>query len=749
MRVIRGMKGLKKGETDGVITVMLAMLLFPILSLLLMSLESARLKAEGAVMSAQLDTAVASVSGEYYDPLYEEYGIYGMYGIDAEELIRSYLEYSEEGTSGSSYGNGVFAPDTVTSVEISDTVNLLSGGGALVKEQMITEGAYGAAESLAEKLLDAAGLLDSESEAQEIAAAKITAEQELAGMDLEIAELMQLLDGAPVSSGGYTFDENGNLTGAKIFVKNIVLGGISKKTVYVDNDTVYNTALPYYYDWDNASEQLRAALSEADSVSGEMMATLTEMLLLVQSDLAKTNQAIPHLTTLSAYQETIKPAVLAFENVLSAGQSVLSSDLYEQYLGELSKMQKYVRITVGDGYDFSGMKARLEKNAAVLQQVYDKLLPLSEKKNQTVSLWKTGLKDVTELMKGYSLEGLVLDYSGITGKVMAADDSLWSAVKKFLANGVDSYLFPDADSLSDRTYLDEALPSQTICGEEEDLFTFPLLADDSADSTEYLEEYLESDELSGAIGWLREGTGAIGEKLLLISYISDHFEQYTDTGENGALAYEQEYLLFGSANDRTNLRKTAMSIFGLRAICNLVYSLSDPTLAAEALELTGPLAEVLPFAAVVVQYILLIGVGVENALLETVEILYGKTVPLLESAAVFQTGLSDLASIGKSAIHAKAEAYSGSETFGLGYREYLLLFLMASDSDNLVYRSMDLMQGKMRQTYDSAFTFSECYAGFGVTVKGCGRQVFSSVVTTDGVSFDGAREWTKKSAFSY
>ena len=151
----------------------------------------------------------------------------------------------------------------------------------------------------------------------------------------------------------------------------------------------------------------------------------------------------------------------------------------------------------------------------------------------------------------------------------------------------------------------------------------------------------------------------------------------------------------------------------------------------------------------VLQYILVIGVGARNAILETMELLDGKTVPLTESKLSFQSGLSDLVNIGEEELREEAEAYSGYSGFGLNYREYLMLFLMTVDSDRLVYRSMDLMQGKLQENYDSEFTFSECIAGFGVTVQGTGETVFSDIVAADGIRYEPAAEWTVQTAFSY
>jgi len=745
-------------EAPGVITVMLAMTLFLILSLVLVSLESARISCERSMLTMELQTALESVAGEYYAPLFDEYGIYGLYGIDIEDAIQEYLTISEQVTknalSEGSVENGLFAQDVITSVTCSDRVNLLSGGGVLVKNQMVTDGAVVGAEAIAEKLLSAANLLTDTEETGKVVSAKLAAEQQLAGMDLLLVKLMVLLDGAPVSEGGFTYDERGNLIGNSLFLKRMVYGRVTMDNVAIDKQLVYDLAEPYCQNVValvmNLQEQVEAAKGNGQGIPvEELMPKLINLQALLQYTENKYHELAKLLPSLVSYQNKVAPLVDNFDKTLALGKDYLGDELYSQYATELQKMKRYVSLTIdGKGYDFSAMTKAMQKNLARVETALAAITELMHGNPADLSAWEVALRAVDSSLNGYSLEAFRMDYSGITGKIMTYDDSLWNAVKSFLENGIDGYLLGDLSSVSNSILLDENLPSEDISGEESELFSYKSIAIEDLADTESLNRYLKSEELSGSMKWLRDTAGAIGEKMLLVSYVSQHFANYTDKEQDGVLAYEQEYILFGSLKDRTNVRRAAMSIFGLRSIVNVVYALTDPTLNAEALKVAGSLAEICPFAAAIIQYAVLIAIGLENALLETIELLQGKVVPLIESTRSFQTKVSDLAGIGKTAMQNRATAYQGSTTFGLDYSQYLLLFLLAKGTDKIVYRSMDLIQGNM-QLKDSEFRLRDCVYSFGVTVEAQGRSVYTRISFGDGLKASEEVSYSVKGAFAY
>ena len=134
------------GETDGAVTVLMTFVTVLILSLILVSLESARQQGAVAILRMNVQTAAESVLGEYYAPLFDDYGLYGLYDVDVAEEIQSYLETSgrpEKEIAGShpreSKSCYSYAYD-VSEVALSRTVSLLHGGAVICRNQMIEEG---------------------------------------------------------------------------------------------------------------------------------------------------------------------------------------------------------------------------------------------------------------------------------------------------------------------------------------------------------------------------------------------------------------------------------------------------------------------------------------------------------------------------------------------------------------------------------------------------------------------------------
>ena len=60
--------------------------------------------------------------------------------------------------------------------------------------------------------------------------------------------------------------------------------------------------------------------------------------------------------------------------------------------------------------------------------------------------------------------------------------------------------------------------------------------------------------------------GEASDTLLFHSYLATHFGDFLEENGNGALSYEQEYLIAGKATDRENLSSVAMRVCAIRTI---------------------------------------------------------------------------------------------------------------------------------------------------------------------------------------
>lgn len=706
------------------ISVMLALVLFLLLSLILVTLESARVSAMRAMVTLNLNSSLEAVLSDYYEPLFDDYGIYGLYGIDPEAELKSYLAAAASPLDAlpelylGQRNSGYVYSYEIQNVEISNKTHLLDGGGAIVTAQMMEAGALDGMEMIAEELLDALKLLDSAEETKELLQEKIAVEQQLAYMDSELLALMQTVDGAPVDSGGFVVDANGDLVCGKRFAKRLVPGAVSKETVMLEHGGIYAALRDRYVDGKLLLTEMQALGERVGSEDGaleKLKEKEVELRLLLLSCRETTEQALGTLETLISYQEQVKPMVSEWERALAGGKALLGDTQYAAYLEELETMKKYAGMTLDtSAYDFPAMQQTLRQNLSCLLRMEESYVNY-EKAGR--SEWQSRMEMVQRIFRDYSFAALRLDYSGIQGITIQTENSGWEELCEFLLNGMDSYLFTGEEELSRRSIVDAELPSKSILGDAQELYRLPRLTKEDLKDTAFIQNYLEGEAVDGICGFLSETAEQIGEKLLLLSYMNARFGNYTEQ-KQGALFYQQEYLIFGSMRDITNVRQAAYSILGIRLLMNLLHAFTNPAMTAQATayatELVGGLG--MPFLIAVCEYVILFVCGVQNALLETIELLQGKAVPFLVSASSFQIRMEEIFSMGKSGLHARAAAYTGGAGFCLTYSHYLLLFLLPVSREHLTYRAMDLIQENIQLYYEPAFQLSQCIHSFGAAV---------------------------------
>ncbi len=713
----------KKKTYTASISVLLSLSLFLILSLLLVLLESARVNAMRAMVTLNLQSSLEAVLSNYYEPLFNDYGIYGLYDVQLEEELADCMEAAAspladlpEFYTGAKDSSFAFSYD-LSDIKVCNETDLLDGGGQIVAAQMMEAGAVDGIEIVAEKLLEAVHLLDDAEETATLLQEKMAVEQQLAYMDMELLALMQAVDGAPVAAGGFVVDKNGNYVCGTRFVKRLVPGAVSKESVLLQAN-FYESLKERYVDGWVLLAQMNS-LGEQAATQEESLVLLrekeVELRLLLASCKEAAQKGLAALEKLLVYQEQAAPLVAELERTLKAGEELLGESLFSSCMEELATMKKYAGMTLStEGYDFAAMQQTLLKNLQCLEQLEEAYVTYDK---GGYPGWSAGMKAAQRIFRDYSFDSFQLDYSEIRGTVVLTDTSGWDALVEFLLKGIDSYLFTGEEELSYRAIYDWNLPSKNVSGGAEDLYRLPKLTEEDLQDTEFVQEYLQGDALGGIRGFLLESTERIGEKLLLVAYMHTHFGNYTEQ-EQGVLLYQQEYLLFGSMRDISNVRQCAYSLLGLRLLLNIIYAFTDPVLnskaAAYATELVGGFG--LPFLIVVCQTILLFVCGVQNALLETVELLQGKQVPLLVTTSSFQISMEESFFMGKTALHAKAAAYRGGSGFCLTYSHYLLLFMLPANRERLTYRAMDLIQENLQLYHDPDFQFSKCIHSFGATV---------------------------------
>lgn len=200
------------------------------------------------------------------------------------------------------------------------------------------------------------------------------------------------------------------------------------------------------------------------------------------------------------------------------------------------------------------------------------------------------------------------------------------------------------------------------------------------------------------------GGERILEQFLFQEYLLQYMGRYGEEEEGErALRYQMEYLVAGKESDLENLRSVANRICVIREAANATYLLSDETkrqeikLAAELICALIALPELTP----IVEGAILLGWAYAESVYDVKTIMEGGRIPLLKDDESWHYGLEKALAgdLDEKADYGK----------GLGYEDYLRIFMMLTDLDTLTARAMDMVEADIRKTPgNSAFRLDGC-----------------------------------------
>lgn len=712
----------------GSITLFFSVILFLLLSLVLVSVESARQQAAVGMLQSNVSMAMASLSGNYYAPLFDEFDIYGLYGTDIQKELQRYLSGTAdpmkdlpEDYSGVEHSGYSFAYSE-PKIQIKKQYMLTDADGEFMRRQMVTAGAYGGAETLIEELLEAIGVLKEQETGMKLLEEKADVEEQLTAMEMLLLELATSLDGVPTNLSGILCDEDGKIHPKSSFAKRILPFEPTREKVEIDSFALYFYLKPKYVVFPELLDALEALCFDEESATEVMVYyQIQEIKKILNSTLLETENSIEIIEKLMNLQTELKPKVRKYEDMLKASENLLSPE-WKNMLGEsLETMYQYI----GDSdvfYDLPGMRDRLQSNKRILIAVRDAfaLFTFDSAEQRYEDVCKA-----REAFQSYSVAGLSLQYAGMH-RGTTVKNALWKALKNFLTEGLTSGII-DSNTVSMAKISTWGLPSSTIGRDEADLFLIDI-PDDVLDSDGTAAwKIIKNLRLSKMVEMLRKGAEDLLEKTMLVSYVGTHFSNYTEDVRKSPLQYEMEYILFGNGNDSINLRQAALRLLGIRFAMNLIHTLVNPQKREKALiAATEFFGAAIPFLTVGCQYVILIAWALQNAKLEAVEIMSGKAVPFLVTQKSFQVGFDEIVTMSKTARFERAGNYQSAKGIAPEYKTYLLLLMMFRQDETLVKRSMDLIQEALKVD-NPKFSLQKCYAGLSVTVQSSMQNRYSNL----------------------
>ena len=392
--------------------------------------------------------------------------------------------------------------------------------------------------------------------------------------------------------------------------------------------------------------------------------------------------------------ERAKKVKKTCETVLDSLQFVIEEEAVKEYRADLDAYMFYEDM---EGFDFERMKQTLLENKSRLWNI-SKQITGPDKASLRGAV--AGLQQESDMVRSYSFYGLKLNY----GEMSLAEnlyDGVESMISKEVASGFLGFL--TEKEVSEKELDLSYLPSG-FRYEAEGFDIFSLLGADMSGIFEELQTLLPEDMSVKTV------INSASDAILFHSYLATHFGDFLEVNGDGALSYEQEYLIAGKATDRENLSSVAMRICAIRTILHFVSLYTDSTRKAPveqaALAACGIIG--LPALKRVVVFLLLFVWALEEAMIDTAAFLLGKRLLLYPGKNGGSLSFREILMFSKSFVLEKAKQKKDGKGLAFGYNEYLHFFLFLTPKEDKKYRAADLIQENLRKTYRESFRLNRC-----------------------------------------
>lgn len=736
-------------KKEGVITCFLSMVLLLILSLVSVTLESARVAGIRFLTESYTGMARDSVMAGYSSVLFDRYHVFSYNAAasapaEVREELKSQTEYYINRNLQS--GSDMLWEPMLEEVRITACKMLADEDGKLFREAAAEYMKYRGASAMVEQLLSSLGVFQGAEETMKLMETKAETEEALAEIDECILELFEYVDGFLRDETGIRQNIWGKVKIKRHFVKKLFCKEAAAENTQINHATLLEAVQSYYLDPQEQFDSMRGYLDDFDAAQmhlEEIMERLAELdtdgfftnpavelersvleaeqlffigklqfasqryqsmlrnwKTVVKGCRSAAEDALEVIEEIRSKQESLIGKVLQYEEQLLEAARWLDVSLYENLWSGLTMMKRYVDLETEGAetiIDIDRMEESLRKNKDILTCIETAIGEDAEEEDKTSLDARDLLEEMEEEMSGYTHEGLCFDYSEI--HLEAEGESPVESFGSLLLCGVAELVLKDSGEVSQTALTGGGLPSvlRNASASESSCSSGTMVLPGIGNSgiSPVMQMINANNPFSGVVGWIGRESAEVLERVLFLSYLSGHFSNYeTEERAESVLEYEQEYILCGNRRDSVNLYEVISRILLVRIIFNLIHVLGDAekcSLAKEtALGLLGVTG--LPILVSVMKYLILFVWASEGALVETAAILHGKKLSVIPSKEDFPVHFSELLLMSKSKIQQKAETLSEPEGFGFGYSEYLMMFLLLQDEKTQSMRALDLIQ---------------------------------------------------------
>ena len=266
---------------------------------------------------------------------------------------------------------------------------------------------------------------------------------------------------------------------------------------------------------------------------------------------------------------------------------------------------------------------------------------------------------------------------------------------------------------------------------------FGLLGFVAEDAASLSNDVLSREELPSSLtASEREGDGngrrdpGVLDYPLFYEYVVRNLDCYTSEQRKGC---QVEYVITGKNTERKCVSSVAARLFAIRYLMDQTMALTEPklqkeaeTLAVAALGWTGivPMVEGL-------KMILLLAMAMGESALDVRTLFSGGRIPLKKDASSWRMSLLHLAdTLGD--LSKKSE----EDEDGLSYEDYMRILLLLNNQEEIVYRTMDVIQQEICRT-EPDFRFASCIYSGEIRLTAEAQSIFPLIPAISEYSFTG------------
>lgn len=206
------------------------------------------------------------------------------------------------------------------------------------------------------------------------------------------------------------------------------------------------------------------------------------------------------------------------------------------------------------------------------------------------------------------------------------------------------------------------------------------------------------------------------EKIFFHEYLLKYLGRYGQEKQDSPLWYQTEYVIMGKDSDTENLKGVVNRIFIIREAANTVYLMEseEKYAIAEALGEVLAAAMMVPEIAGLLTATLILGWAFAESVYDVKFILAGEKIPLLKDDVTWHYGLS-------AALQGELPGMPTEESEkeqGMSYEDYLRVFLLLGEKEDITYRTMNMIEQDIRNTPgNSAFRLDACIVELEMNVR--------------------------------